>query len=74
MPTVALSVSFSFPISLSLPLDPPAPLLPRLPNSIVNTDGPLAQTSKTGDNDGAIRYFDEVLRLDPSLGVAYLTR
>ena len=27
-----------------------------------------------GDNRSAIRHFDEVLQMDPSLGVAYLTR
>ena len=27
-----------------------------------------------GDNRAAIRHFDEVLRVDPNLGVAYLTR
>ena len=27
-----------------------------------------------GDNKAAIRHFDEVLRVDPNLGVAYLTR
>jgi hypothetical protein len=32
------------------------------------------QSSKAGDNQLAITYFDEALRLDPSLGVAYLTR
>ena len=31
-------------------------------------------TAKLGDNKTAIRHFDEVLRLDPNLGVAYLTR
>ena len=31
-------------------------------------------TAKLGDNKTAIRPFDEVLRLDPNLGVAYLTR
>ena len=29
---------------------------------------------QVGDNQSAIRHFDEVLQLDPSLGVAYLTR
>eukprot|EP00960_Hanusia_phi_P014487 427445-Hanusia_phi.AAC.3 len=31
-------------------------------------------TAKLGDNQAAIRHFDEVIRLDPNLAVAYLTR
>eukprot|EP00961_Rhodomonas_salina_P280494 3789127-Rhodomonas_salina.1 len=27
-----------------------------------------------GDNQSAIRHFDEVIQMDPQLGVAYLTR
>ncbi len=33
-----------------------------------------AHCTQMGDNKAAIRHFDEVLRVDPSLGVAYLTR
>eukprot|EP00287_Rhodomonas_sp_CCMP768_P027816 CAMPEP_0202851730 /NCGR_PEP_ID=MMETSP1389-20130828/87186_1 /ASSEMBLY_ACC=CAM_ASM_000865 /TAXON_ID=302021 /ORGANISM="Rhodomonas sp., Strain CCMP768" /LENGTH=146 /DNA_ID=CAMNT_0049530097 /DNA_START=15 /DNA_END=452 /DNA_ORIENTATION=- len=31
-------------------------------------------TAKMGDNQTAIRHFDEVIQMDPNLGVAYLTR